>query len=106
MGKTSFKSKKYHFEEVLELVHTNLCGPTGLESYNGDKYLILFVDDYSRMMKMIYLKDKFESFKKIKWYLDRVEKEERKKLKCLRLDKGGEFMSMEIKMQMSSPSTA
>ena len=37
MGKTSFKSKNYHSEEVLELVHTNLCGPVGIESQNGEK---------------------------------------------------------------------
>lgn len=41
MGKTSFKSKDYHLEEVLELVHTDLCGPIEIESYSGDKYFIL-----------------------------------------------------------------
>ena len=30
MGKTTFKRKNYHSEEVLELVHTNLCGPIGI----------------------------------------------------------------------------
>ena len=40
MGKTSFKSKNYHSKEVLELVHTDLCGPIGIESYSGDKYFI------------------------------------------------------------------
>ena len=33
-----------------------------------------------------------------KWYLERVEKEIGKSLKCLRLDKGGEFNSNEIEM--------
>ena len=74
MGMSSFKSKNYHSEEVLELVHTNLCGPIGIESYSGDKYFILFVDDYSRMMTITYLKDKVESFQNLKWYLARVEK--------------------------------
>ena len=45
MGKTSFKSKNYQSEDILELVHTNLCGPIGVESYTGEKFLILFVDD-------------------------------------------------------------
>ena len=96
MGKTSFKRKNYHSEEVLELVHTDLCGPIGINSYSGDKYFILFVDDYSRMMMVMYLKDKCEAFQKFKWYLARVEKETRKKLKCLRLDRGGEFISNEF----------
>ena len=27
MGKTSFKRKNYQSEDILEIVHTNLCGP-------------------------------------------------------------------------------
>ena len=49
-----------------------------------------------------------------KWYLDRVEKEIGKNLKCLRSDRGGEFKSREfemfysdkgIKRQTSTPRT-
>ena len=56
----------------------------------------MFVDDYSRMMTVMYLKDKFGAFQKFKWYLARVEKETCKKLKCLRSDRGGEFFSNEF----------
>ena len=96
MGKTSFKRKSYQSEEVLEIVHIELCGPIGIKSYSGEKFFILFVDDYSRMMIVMYLKEKLEEFEKFKWYLVRVEKETRKRLKCLRSDKGGEFISSEF----------
>ena len=95
-GKTSFKSKKYHSKEVLELVHIDLCGPIGIESYNGDKFFILFVDDYSRMMTIMYLKEKFKKNQKFKWYLERVEKETGKNLKCFISDRDGEFISNEF----------
>ena len=72
MGKISFNNKNYNFEEVLELVYTELCGSIGIESYNGDKFFILFVDDYSRMMTIMYLKEKSKVFQKFKWYLERV----------------------------------
>ena len=62
MGKTSFKGKNYNTEEVLELVHTNLCGPIGTPCYNGYKYLILFFDDHSRMMTVMFLKEKSKAF--------------------------------------------
>ena len=65
MVKTSFKRKEYHSEEVLEIVHKDLCGPSWIESYNGDKYFILFVDDYSRMMIVMCLKEKFEKFQNL-----------------------------------------
>ena len=85
MGKTSFKIKNYHSKEVLEILHADLCGPIGIESYNGDKFFILFVDDYSRMMTVMYLKENSKSFQKIKWYLARVEKETKKKGKMLKI---------------------
>lgn len=81
MRKTSFKRKNYQSKDILEIVHTNLCGPIGIESYIGEKIFILFVDDYSRMMLVMYLREKLEAFEKFKWYLARVEKETGKRLK-------------------------
>ena len=60
LGKTSFKRKNYQTEDVLEIVHTNLCGPIGIESYTREKFFVLFVDDYSRMMTIMYLREKLE----------------------------------------------
>lgn len=102
----SFKRKNYDFEVILSLVHTDLYGP--------DKYFILFVDDYSRMMIVMFLQEKYDAFKKFKWYLARFEKEIDKILKCPRSNRGGEFISREsnilcndrgIKRQMFAPKT-
>ena len=66
------------------------------------------------MMIVMYLREKLEEFEKFKWYLARAEKEIGKRMKCLRLDKGGEFISHEfnnfciergIKRQVSTPET-
>ena len=54
---------------------------------------MLFVDDYSRMMIVMFLKQKSDAFQMFKWYLSRVEKETGKNLKCLKSDRGGEFTS-------------
>ena len=43
MGKTSFKSKNYQSEDILEIVHTDLCGPIGVESYSGEKKLFFLL---------------------------------------------------------------
>ena len=32
MGNTSFKRKKYHSKELIELVHIDLCQPIGIEN--------------------------------------------------------------------------
>ena len=98
MSRSSFKSKNHTSSEILELVHIDLCGPITPQSYCGARYYILFVDEYSRMMVVMYLKQKFEAFKMFKWYLARVEKEIGKSLKCLRSDRGGEFTSHEFEL--------
>ena len=96
MTKSTFKSKAYTSNEVLELVHTDLCGPIEIQSYRGDRYIMLFVDDYSRMMIVMFLKQKLEAFQMFKWYLAQVKKEIGKSLKCLKSDRGGEFTSKEF----------
>ena len=45
------------------------------------------------MMIVMYLRENLEAFEKFKWYLARVEKEIGKRLKCLRSNRGGEFIS-------------
>ena len=89
MTKSSFKRKNYTFKEILEIVHTDLCGPIEVQSYKGDKYIMLFVDDYSRMMAVMFLKKKFDAFQMFKWFLEIFEKEIGKSLKYLRLESGG-----------------
>ena len=74
MWKTSFKSKNYQFDDILEIVHIDFRGTIGVESYTSEKLFILFIDDYSRMMTIMYLRGKLEEFEKFKWYLARVEK--------------------------------
>ena len=96
MTKSSFKRKTYTSNEVLELVHTDLCGPIKVKSCKGGMYIMLFVDDYSGMMIVMFLKQKLDPFQMFKWYLARVEKEIGKSLKCLRSDRGGEFTLKEF----------
>ena len=48
----------------LELVHTDLCGPSRKNSPRGEEYFILFIDDFSRMCWIGLLKHKDEAFEK------------------------------------------
>jgi hypothetical protein len=47
--KTRFKSKEYSTTRPLEIVHTDLVGPTTTKGLKGEKYFMLLVDDYTRM---------------------------------------------------------
>jgi transposase InsO family protein len=62
----------------------------------GSKYFLLFTDDYSRMSWVYFLQSKGEAFKSFKVFKAFVEKQYEKKLKVLRTDRGGEFLSKEF----------
>ncbi|GKA63641.1 retrovirus-related pol polyprotein from transposon TNT 1-94 [Tanacetum coccineum] len=45
----------------LNLLHMDLCGPLQIESINGNKYILVIVDDYSRYTWTHFLKSKDET---------------------------------------------
>ena len=55
----------------LELVHSDICGPMSTTSLSNNLYFILFIDDFSRMTWVYFLKTKsqalsmFNNFKKM-----------------------------------------
>ena len=66
--KYGLKTKTNSSNYILELFNTNICGPVEVKRYCGDKYFILFVDDYCKMMAMMFLKEKYDIFQLFKWY--------------------------------------
>lgn len=75
MTKSSFSSQTHTFNDILELVHNNLCRPMRVEIYYGDIYFIFFIDNYSRMMTIMFMKLKSHASDMFKWHKARVEKE-------------------------------
>ena len=57
---------------------------------------MIFVDDFTRMMWVSFLKENSKAFEQFKIFKNRVENEFDVKIKCLRLDRGGEFTSREF----------
>ena len=87
--RSSFPSKKFTLVEKLEIVHTNLSGPTRTRGFYGERYFMILVDDFTKMMWIAFLKEKYEAFDKFKIIMNKVENESRMKIKCLRSDRGG-----------------
>jgi transposase InsO family protein len=94
--KTRFKSKEYSTTKPLEIVHTDLVGPTTTKGLKDERYFMLLVDDYTRMIAICFLKNKLEAFENFKIYKEMVENEMDSRIKCLILDNGGEFTSKEF----------
>jgi len=72
-SRVQFKEREHSTTRPLELIHTNLCGPTSTQSPLGEKCFIFFIDDYTRMTWVGLLKHKFEAFEKFKIFKEQVE---------------------------------
>jgi transposase InsO family protein len=77
-------------------VHTDLVGPTTTKGLKGERYFMLLVDDYTRMIAVCFLKNKSKAFENFNIYKEMVENEMDSRIKCLRSDNGGEFTSKEF----------
>lgn len=65
----------YRARELLELVHTDLCGPVSTPSLAGSLYFMPIVDDYSRMTFVYYLKRKSEALSIFRQYVTMDERQ-------------------------------
>uniref|UniRef100_A0AAV1TS81 Polyprotein n=1 Tax=Peronospora matthiolae TaxID=2874970 RepID=A0AAV1TS81_9STRA len=81
---------------VLELVHTDMMGPMNNPSKGGAKYVLTFVDDYSRYVVAYFLKKKSEVAIKLREFMTFYENQRGERMKCLRSDNGTEFVNQEM----------
>jgi len=77
--------------DVLELIHTDICGPFPSPSWNGQHYFITFIDDFSRYGYLYLIHDKSQSLDVFKNYKAEVENQLGKRIKSIRSDRGGEY---------------
>lgn len=77
-------------------MHADICGPINPISNSKKRYLISFIDDYSRKTGVYYLVEKSEALNIFKSFKARVEKETSSSIRSLRTDRGGEFTSLEF----------
>lgn len=52
----------YRATDLLELVHADLCGPITPSTPAGKRYVFVLIDDHSRYMWTVLLKEKSEAF--------------------------------------------
>jgi hypothetical protein len=90
--RVAFKSQAPHKKpEVLDLVHFDVC-KMSVRSMGGAKYFVTFIDDFSRKVWVYVLKTKDQVLSVFKQFQVSIERETKKKIKCLRTDNGGEYI--------------
>ena len=114
MTKWPFSAKGRRAQDLLELVHLDVCGPLSIQARGGYEYFITFNDDYSRFGYVYLMKWKSEAFEKFKEFKAEVENQLGKSIKAIRSDHGGEYLLGDFKdyliengivSQMTTPGT-
>jgi len=96
MTRAPFSGKGTRASEVLGLIHTDVCGPLNITARGGYHYFITFTDDLSRYGYVYLIRHKSDAFEKFKEFQNEVENQLDKKIKALRSDRGGEYLSNEF----------
>jgi hypothetical protein len=82
--------------EILEIIHTNICGPFPIASVDGYDSFIIFMDDYSRYGYIYPIKERSETLDKFKIFKAEVENQHNIKIKIVRSDRGEEYYDHHI----------
>ena len=67
--------------DVLQVIHTDICGPFHTVSWNGQQYFITFIDDFSRYGYLYLIHEKFQSLEVFKSFKVEVENQLNKRIK-------------------------
>ena len=69
--------------QKLQLIHTVVCGPMKTDSLSGNRYFLLFIDDYTRMCWVYFIRLKNEVFDVFKQFKALVENQCNLSIKAL-----------------------
>ena len=83
MTKTPFSGTMERATDLLEIIHTDVCGPMTVEARGRYRYFLTFTDDLSRYGYIYLMKHKSKTFGKFKEFQSEVENHRNKKIKFL-----------------------
>ena len=101
MCRSPFIESTKEEREVGELVVTDIQGPMQVPSLSLALYFLLIKDHGSGYRKSHFLKKKSEAADLILQFIALFQTETKKKVKCIRSDRGGEFDGKEFKRRLA-----
>lgn len=94
--RVKFSTGIHKTKGTVDYFHSDLWGPSPTISKGGYRYLLTFIDDYSRKVWVYFLKSKYEVLINFKQFKALIENQTGKKIKRFRTDNGLEFCSGEF----------
>jgi len=90
------KKSTYQSERILDLIHTDVCGPMQTMTPGKKRYLLTLIDDYSRYTIIYLMANKSEVPEKIKEYINLMKTKFNITPKAIRSDKGKEYVNQQL----------
>ena len=78
------------------MIHSDIKGPMPTTSMSGSRYVLTFIDDFSRYTWVFFLKRKSEVLEISTEFKASVENAYGRKIKSLIYDNGGEYIKSEL----------
>lgn len=98
LSRKSFpKNSNQQSKDILDLIHSDVCGPMDTQTPGGKIYFVTFIDDFSKYITIYLLNHKSEVVDKMKEYCEMVNTKFGRYPKIIRSDRGGEYTSSAIK---------
>ncbi|KAJ0866536.1 putative RNA-directed DNA polymerase [Helianthus annuus] len=91
-----FPLSEHKSKSVCDLIHLDVWGPYRVTSYDGYKYFLTIVDDFSRAVWCYFLTNKTEVFENLKIFYELMLTQFKKKVKIIRSDNGTEFVNSQM----------
>ena len=95
--RSPFDSSERQTGDLLEPVHSDVCGKISDKSIGGAQYFLTFTDDKSRYSWAYIIKTKDQVFQCFLEWKALVEKATKKKVRTFRTDNEGEYTSSQFK---------
>ena len=96
MTKTPFSGTMERATDLLEIIHIDVCDPMSIKARGKYHYFLTFTGDLSRYGYIYLMNNKSETFEMFKEIQSEVKNHCNKKIKFLRSDRGGEYLSYEF----------
>nr|CCA28129.1 putative polyprotein [Albugo laibachii Nc14] len=87
---------KVKMSAFLEVAHSDVTGTLRVKSQGGVRYLVTFIDDFSRLIHAYFIQSKREVFSKFNDFKALVENQFGKRIKCLRSDNGEKYVNIKF----------